>query len=286
MRVLVTGAGGFIGSRAVELLRDDHELVGIGRTEAPVGLPEGVDWIRADLASPLDVAALPGGVDAVVHLAQSRRYADLPAGASDVFEVNVRSTFELLEYARGAGAAAFVLASSGGVYRRSPEPLTEGDPVQAADLYLGSKLASEGLLGSYAGEFRTVALRPFFVFGPKQPTMMVAGLVRRVVAGEEITVNGDPGLRLNPTFVDDAVAAIGAAIGGDTRGPVNVAGSDVVSFTELVAAIGEIAGTEPRLLHRDAPADHDLVADNSRMRAELGVEPTALRAGLQATIES
>ena len=281
----MTGAGGFVGSRALDLLRDDHELVGIGRTEAPGGLPDGVEWVQADLASPLDVAALPREIDAVVHLAQSRRYADLPAGASDVFEVNVRSTFELLEYARGAGAAAFVLASSGGVYRRSPEPLTERDPVEATDLYFGSKLASEGLLSSYAGDFRTVALRPFFVFGPKQPTMMVAGLIRRVQAGEEIAVNGDPGLRLNPTFVDDAVAAIGAALDGDASGAVNVAGGDIVSFTELVAAIGEIAGTEPRLTHRDAPADPDLVGDNSRMRGELGVDPTPLRAGLQATIE-
>ena len=52
-----------------------------------------------------------------------------------------------------------------------------------------------------------------------------------------------------------------------------------------MAAIGEIAGTEPRLTHRDAPADPDLVGDNSRMRGELGVDPTPLRAGLQATIE-
>lgn len=284
MKVLVTGAGGFVGSRALELLAPGREVIGMGRGDAPAGLPDGVEWVRHDLTEPLDPAALPGAIDSVVHLAQSRRYADFPDGARDVFDVNVRSTFDLLEYARAAGASSFVLASSGGVYVRRPDPLTEADPVAAHDMYFASKLASERLLDAYSGVLRPVTLRPFFVFGPDQPTMMIAGLIRRVLAGEEITVNGAPGLRVNPTFVDDMAAVMAAALEGDASGTFNVAGADTVSFTELVGMIGEAAGRVPELTHRDAEPDPDLVADNSRMREELGVDPTPLRDGLASTL--
>src|SRR5262249_22562463 len=107
MRVLVTGATGLIGSALVERLARSSEVFALGRTS---GLElEGVDWIRGDLSEPLDPATLPAKVDAVAHLAQSERYRDFPEGALDLFAVNVQSTAALLEYARGAGASAFVL---------------------------------------------------------------------------------------------------------------------------------------------------------------------------------
>ena len=114
MRVLVTGANGFVGRRLLETHSGGHELVALARTRGPE-LP-GVEWIEHDLVEPLADARLPDRIDAVIHLAQSRRYREFPEGARDVFEVNTRSTFELLEYARRAGARSFVFASTGGVY--------------------------------------------------------------------------------------------------------------------------------------------------------------------------
>ena len=65
---------------------------------------------------------LPSHIDGVLHLAQSHAYRDFPAGAVDMFRVNVASTASLLEYARRAGASRFYLASTGSVY----EPYTRG----------------------------------------------------------------------------------------------------------------------------------------------------------------
>ena len=84
-------------------------------------------WVRQDLTQPLDVggAARDGSTQSSTWPSR-QRYQDFPEGAEDIFEVNVHSTFRLLEYARGAGASVFVLASTGGVYGLSPEPHHRG----------------------------------------------------------------------------------------------------------------------------------------------------------------
>jgi UDP-glucose 4-epimerase len=284
MRVLVTGANGFVGRTLLETNAAGHELVALARGRGPV-LPD-VEWVEHDLTEALAAARLPVRIDAVVHLAQSRRYREFPEGARDVFEVNTRSTFELLEYARRAGARSFVFASTGGVYAPRREPLVETDPVEPSSFYFGSKYAGELLVGSYGEFFSTVILRPFAVYGPGQERMLVPTLIERMTIGETVTVQGDPGLRINPIYVDDAVRAFEAALGFSGSGVFNVAGDEVVTVTELVERIGKAAGVQPVVEHTDAEPG-DLVADNTRMREELGVVPhVSLREGLNRTVGS
>ena len=273
MRIVVTGAAGFIGRHLVAELCDRHDLVALARGAPPDDLTGAAEWVEQDLAEPLDPARLPRRVDAVVHLAQSRRYKDLPEGGPDIFAVNVHSTFRLLEWARESGAQAFVLASTGGVYAPSTRPIREDDPVRLADLYFRSKYAAEILLGAYADVLRTVVLRPFFVYGPGQRGMLVSRLAEQVAGGEEIVVDGDPGLRINPLHVDDAARVFEPALSGTASGAFNIAGPDVVSIAELVAALGEATGVQPALRHRAASLDGDLVASTERMRDVLGVTP-------------
>jgi nucleoside-diphosphate-sugar epimerase len=284
MRVLVTGANGFVGRRFLETNAGGHELVALARGSGPA-LPD-VEWIEHDLTEPLAAARLPERIDAVVHLAQSRRYREFPEGARDVFEVNTRSTFELLEYARRAGARTFVFASTGGVYAPRREPLVETDPVEPSSFYFGSKYAGELLVGSYGEFFSTVILRPFAVYGPGQERMLVPTLIERMTSGETVTVQGDPGLRINPIYVDDVVSVVESALGFSGSGVFNVAGAEAVTVTELVELIGDVAGFQPVVEHTDAESG-DLVGDNTRMREELGVVPqVSLREGLHRTVGS
>jgi UDP-glucose 4-epimerase len=282
MRVLVTGANGFVGRRLLETNEAGHELVALARArglESP-----GVEWVEHDLTEPLIAARLPERVDAVVHLAQSRRYREFPEGAADVFAVNTRSTFELLEYARRAGARSFVFASTGGVYAPRGRPLVESDPVEPSSFYFGSKYAGELLVRSYGEFFSTAILRPFAVYGPGQERMLVPTLVERVTAGDAVTVQGDPGLRINPIYVDDAVRVLEAALSG--AGVFNVAGDEAVTLTELVELIGEVAAVRAVVEHTDAESGA-LVGDNTRMRETLGVVPEVqLREGLGRTVGS
>lgn len=279
MRVLITGGTGFVGAHALRAMAAGHELYATTRGEVPASLRGLASWIEADLSAPVDTSSLPGELDAVVHLAQSRRYAD-PTAAEEVAAVNATSTARLLDHATEAGASCFVYASTGGVYVRSADPVDEDGPVNPQGHYFSSKREGERIVGASAGP-RPVVLRPFFVYGPGQERMLVAGLLRKVLAGEEIAIEGDPGLRSNPVFVADCVAAIQGALISASSGTFNIAGDEVVSLTELVGLIGEAAGREARVAHTPAAGEGDLIADNTRMRRELGAAPrTSLRRGL------
>jgi UDP-glucose 4-epimerase len=273
MRVVVTGANGFIGRHLVADLGERHEVVALTRGAPPVDLAGAAEWLQQDLVEPLDPAHLPQRIDAVIHLAQSRRYKDFPGGARDIYAVNVDSTFRLLEWAHTAGAQAFVLASTGGVYAYASRPVREDDPLRLANLYFRSKYAAEVLLEAYAELLRPVILRPFFVYGQGQRDMFIPRLAERIVAGEEIVVEGNPGIRINPMHVEDAVRVFEPALTGTVSSPINIAGPEVASITELVAALGEATGVQPVVRHRAADVDGDLIASTERMRSELGVAP-------------
>jgi nucleoside-diphosphate-sugar epimerase len=286
MRILISGAGGFLGRHLVTELAPRHELVALSR-RAPEPELEGLArWVLCDLRS-LDVAQLPAHVDAVVHLAQSSRYREFPAGAEDMFAVNVESTFKLLEYARDASASVFVLASTGGVYGRSPHPVQESDPAHPTTFYFRSKLAAECLVGGYADHFRTLTFRYFFIYGPGQDRMLIPTLAAKVIGRQDIVIEGDPGIRINPIFVDDAARVFEPALASQATGTFNVAGEEQVTIADLVALLGEAAGERPRVRHDRAGAEGDLVGDTSRLREELALRPQVrLADGLRSIVEA
>ena len=287
MKLLITGASGFVGRRLVTQLADDHEVHAIVRRSPPDELADAAQWIVQDLDR-LDPGALPQRVDGVVHLAQSPHYREFPAGAPDVFSVNVSSTFALLEYARQAGARAFVLASTGGVYGYRRHPIREADDVpHPTTFYFRSKRAAELLAEAYAGIFAVVVFRFFFVYGPGQTRMLVPSLIDKVAMGEAIQIDGDPGLSINPIHVDDAVRSFEPALKLGTSATFNVAGAERVTITDLVRLIGELAGRSPSITHSDAQPPGDLVADIGRLRDVLGVVPgISLRDGLRSAMGS
>ena len=282
MRILLTGGSGFIGSAVVSLLAPGHEVIALGRTAPVAGA---ADWIEHDLASPLDTASLPAHVDAVVHLAQSRRYREFPEGAADMYAINTDTTFRLLEYARAAGATRFLFASTGGIYAPSYERLVETDPVDPLDFYLTSKVVAESLIGNYRRFFHTVVFRFFFVYGPGQQRMLVPSLLDRVRKGEPVTIQGDPGLRVNPIYVDDAARAFEPALALERSDLFNVAGDEVVSVRELVELMAQTCAIEAQIVAAPATHSGDLVGDNTKMKTTLGVEPrTSLSDGLSRTL--
>jgi nucleoside-diphosphate-sugar epimerase len=284
MKVLVTGAAGMLGRQLLPRLAG-HEVFAISRGEAAPD-PEAT-WIQHDLREPLGPGLLPDRIDSVIHLAQSSRYREFPEGAEDVFGVNVQSTFRLLEYARKAGAGSFVLASTGGLYGRSPDPVTEEVPPVPSTPYFRSKRIAELMLEDYAPFFGGVVLRFFFVYGPGRGQALVARLADRILAGEEVVIEGDPGMRINPIFADDAARAVAAAAELDQAATVNVAGSEVVDITDLVGRLARALGREPSVRHLAEGLTGDLVANTGLMRSVLGVEPaTSLDDGLAAVARS
>lgn len=271
MRILVTGAAGFVGGHLVRRLGRGHEVFALAKSGQPRGRTDGVSWVEQNLAEPLDYARLPRPVDVVIHLAQSRFYKDFPGQARDIFAVNVGGTFNLLEYAMTVGAARFILASTGGVYGYSYEKFVETDPVSPLNFYLSSKHIAELLVGNYQQFFDTTVLRLFFVYGAGQkPVMLIPRLVRSVLAGRPVTLQGHEGIHLNPVHVSDVVGALERALKLEGNHLINVAGPQVLSLREICRVIGTQVGREPVFTTLDDQKSGYLIGDITKMKELLG----------------
>jgi UDP-glucose 4-epimerase len=239
-RVLLTGASGFIGRHVCARLTGNAEVFAVVRdTRVPAGsIP-----VRADLGSGFSTAGWPERIDCVVHLAQSARHREFPDGAADMTAVNVAAAAALVDYARRAGASAFILASTGNVYTPGPEPVGEDDPIAPAGFYAASKAAAEDLVRPYASLLRVCTLRLFYPYGAGQEGRLIPSLVERVHQGRPISLSGADGLVMTPTYVDDIAAVIVAAI-GDSRfsGVLNVSAPWVMTLREVGESIGRALG--------------------------------------------
>ena len=271
-KILVTGAGGLLGAHVVQLLADEAEIVAAGHSAPKIAAPN-VTPLALDLSRPLDRAALPQRVDVVIHLAQSSRFREFPETAGDIFEVNTARLVDLIDYARRAGAANFVYASTGGVYGGGPEPLGEDAPAPPAGEILGfypaSKRAGELLAEAFSSQLNVAVLRYFFIYGPGQKRgMLIPRLVDSVREGRSVTLQGESGLRCNPIHAEDAARATVAAAGLDRSATVNVAGPEILSLRQICEAIGRRLGRRP-VLEVQPGEPRDLIADISLMESLL-----------------
>jgi nucleoside-diphosphate-sugar epimerase len=261
MRVLVSGASGFVGGHLVPvLLASGHDVIALVRQ--PVSFPsaEGVTVVEADLER-LDETELPD-VEAVVHLAQAN--VPFPDQAETLYRVNTESTLALLDHARRAGARAFLYASSASVYGYGDRPFTEHDPPASRDFYAVTKLNGEQLVAAYGRFFSTTVFRLVAPYGPGQSGRMIPAVIGRVREGQPVTLNGGGRPRMNPIYVEDAVRAAVAALELGGNHLVNVAGDQVVGIGDIARLAGQALGREPVFEQGDADAPGDVVADTTR----------------------
>lgn len=281
MKVLVTGAAGFVGSRLVGRLQSQHEVFAITGRRSPEDASSRAHWVEQDLTLPLDYSRLPDHVDVIIHLAQSRHYKQFPEQANDIFNVNVNSTFRLLNYAREVGAKKFIFTSTGGVYGTSYEQFVETDPVSPLNFYLNSKYIAELLLGNYQQFFRTIVFRLFFVYGVGQAqTMLIPRLVRSVLSGVPVNLQGHEGIRINPVYIDDVVDALERSLSLEGNHLINIGGPQVLSLREISRIIGDQLGREPLFNISVNEDPGHLVGDVTKMRMLLGAPRVAFPEGI------
>jgi len=272
-KILITGATGFIGSHLLKVLQKEHQVFGLVRSISLKNAHPRVRWIEQDLASPLEYSRLPTHVDAIIHLAQSKFYKQFPESAKDIFDINIQSTFQLLELARQVGVRCFIFASSGGMYGYSYEKFVETDPVNPLNFYLSSKHTAELLIANYRQFFHTIVFRFFFVYGPGQKGMLIPTLLSKVSNGQTIIIEGNPGLTINPIYIEDAIRVFEPALNLNKSELFNVAGDESVTITDLVDLIGKVLGQKPTLKHTDKDPKGDLIGDNKRMKEILKIYP-------------
>ncbi|HEY8785654.1 MAG TPA: NAD-dependent epimerase/dehydratase family protein [Candidatus Limnocylindria bacterium] len=300
MRALVTGGAGFIGSHLVHRLVTEGHSVSVvddlstGHRENLAGCD--VALTALDLSrDPID--NLVKGVDTIFHLAA---VPSVPRSVREPLrshEAAATATLRLLDAARGASVGTFVNSSSSSVYGNVAQPpMVETMPTLPRSPYAVAKLAAEGYTRVFADlhGMRTVSLRYFNVFGPRQdPSSAYAAAIPRFVAAyisrESPKVYDDGKQSRDFTYVANVVeanilAATAARLTGES---VNVAAGEPRSVLDLLHAIADVFGywLEPEFLPARPGDIRDSHADISLAQTLLKYKPIAsFTEGLSQTI--
>ncbi|HEY2730756.1 MAG TPA: SDR family NAD(P)-dependent oxidoreductase [Polyangia bacterium] len=270
MRVLVTGAAGFIGSHLSErLVARGDEVVGLDnfdafypravkeRNLATLAASPRFSLVEGDLRQPADLerAFAKSKPDAVVHLAALAGVRPSLADPARYADVNVLGTVRVTEAARAHGVRRIVFASSSSVYGLDSEPpFKESDPcLRPVSPYASTKRAGE--LGLFTAHhlygLDVTCLRFFTVYGPRQrPDLAIHKFARLILAGKPIELFGDGGTSRDYTWVDDIIDGVVASIDEQGRGApafriYNLGGSRTTTLLRLVELISDALGKKP-----------------------------------------
>jgi nucleoside-diphosphate-sugar epimerase len=292
--VLVTGAGGFIGSHLAQVcLERGHRVLGIDsftsyyepelKRANVTQMDEHGAWtfLEGDLME-LDLASLLDGIEVVFHLAaQPGVRASWGQTFGAYVDSNVTALQRLLEASRSVALERFVFASSSSVYGDAERlPTSEEAPLQPISPYGATKALGEHLCRLYHRNHAlpTVTLRYFTVYGPRQrPDMAFNKLIRAALEQEEIVIYGDGGQTRDFTFVGDTVdGTIAAAENGQPGAVYNLGGGARTSMNEVLEMIADLTGEELNVRRAAVQAGdaRDTAADTSRARAQLGFAPS------------
>lgn len=313
MKVLVTGADGFIGSHLVErLVRDGHQVRAFlfynsfnswgwldhcaedvkGRFEVFAG----------DIRDPHGVHAAMQGCDAVLHLAALIAIPYSYHSPDTYIDTNVKGTLNVVQAARTLGVSKVVHTSTSEVYGTARfVPITEDHPLQGQSPYSASKIGADQIALSYFSSFGTpvTVLRPFNTYGPRQSARaVIPTIITQLASGRREIKLGAVHPTRDFNFVADTVAGFVAALESDRAigETVNVGSNFEISIGDTARTIAEVMGvelsiiTDEQRLRPEKSEVERLWASNAKARNLLGWQPQyggldGFRRGLAETVE-
>jgi dTDP-glucose 4,6-dehydratase len=307
-RVLVSGAGGFIGSHLAE------RLVALGaqvrafvryNSRGDRGFIDGfaphvqerVETVMGDLRDADAVKAAMNDIDYVFHLGAMVAIPYSYVHPREVVESNVLGTLNILQAARSIGVQKVVHTSTSEVYGTAQTvPMSESHPLCGQSPYSASKIAADQLVESFYRSFElpVVTVRPFNAYGPRQSARaVIPTIISQALAHDKVQI-GATHTKRDLTFVTDTVEGFillsdcAEAVGQTT----NVGSGIEVSIKELAERVISQVGRnveivfDPTRLRPGRSEVERLFADNSKVKSLVGWEPkTSLDEGLRQTIQ-
>ncbi len=301
MRVVVTGAAGFIGSHLTETLLDrGHAVVGIDNllTGDLANIAHlrtrDFEFIHHDVTKYIDVS---GAVDAVLHWASPASpidYLELPIQTLKVGSLGTHNALGLAKAKR----ARFVLASTSEVYGDPLEhPQKETywgnvNPIGPRGVYDEAKRFGEAITLAYHRYhgLDTKIVRIFNTYGPRmrlRDGRAVPAFMSQALQNEDLTVFGDGTQTRSFCYVSDLVDGILRLLDSNTNDPVNIGNPHEITIEQIARTIIRLVGSPSTIVYRPLPVDDPKQRrpDITRARTLLGWEPTIdLEEGLLKTI--
>lgn len=307
-KIVVTGAGGFIGSHLTALLLERgakvRALVRYNSSsnpgflsEIPGHLHKNLDIVFGNVEDQKSVQELISGTEWVFHLAALIGIPYSYQAPSSYLHTNVLGTHQVLEAALGARVKKVMITSTSEVYGTALRtPMDESHPLQAQSPYAASKIAADVLAQSYARSFElpVVIVRPFNTFGPRQSMRaVIPTIMMQTLSGKEIRL-GDLTPVRDLNFVENTIEGfLACAESGIPDGRVyNLATGKGHTIGEVANAILKIAGKrlpivcEATRMRPRASEVRQLIGDARRACDELNWKPRqSLIGGLEKTWE-
>ncbi|WP_417820427.1 NAD-dependent epimerase/dehydratase family protein [Terasakiella sp.] len=266
-KILITGANGLLGQSLIKYFSGYYKVYATSYAEPQTKLA-GVEYLNIDLAREWNACKFLPAVDVIVHAAQSSKYRDFPDKAMDIFSVNTDSTARLLDFASKVGAAHFIYFSTGGLYKTSEQALNEQSellPINELNYHFASKLCGEVLANTYKDEMIISIVRPFFIYGEGQrASMLIPRLINQIKMEQEIFIDGENGLRINPVHALDGCRFVEKLVNAALPGVFNLAGPEILTLKDICLKIGTLCNKKPVFSYKKNPIN-DLFSSTEKM---------------------
>ncbi len=307
MRILITGAAGFVGSHLSEyLLRDaNHSIVGIDKLTnnyEPEIKNRNLNYLinhprfqclPVDLATD-DLNPILQGIDVVYHL------AGMPGVRSswgneftEYVQYNILATQRLLEACKGKPIKKFIYVSTSSVYGEMSGKVSEDLKPDPLSPYGITKLTGEYLCHAYykSWQIPIAILRYFTVYGPRQrPDMAFHIFIKQMLHNQPITINGDGKQSRDFTYIEDCVEGTAAVLDCDAciGKTLNIGGKEKATILEVISILEELLGKKAILQFGPTAKGEPkhTWADISTAQGLLGYNPsTPLKEGLKRELD-
>ncbi len=303
MRIVVTGAAGFLGSHLVDLLLGQgHEVIGVdslitGDTANLKHLEShrAFRFVKADVTEYIHVN---GPVERVYHFASPASPYDFPRVPVHILKVGALGTLNALGLTKAKGAR-MLLASTSEIYGDPQVHPQQEDywghvnPIGERSMYDEAKRFAEALTMSYhrQNQVATRIVRIFNTYGPRMRLSdgrVLPNFLRSALRNEPLTIYGDGSQTRSFCYVDDLLRGINLLMESTVDEPVNIGNPEEVTILDFAKEIIALTGSKSQITQKPLPADDPVRRrpDITRARKVLGWEPRIQRReGLQKTIE-